>query len=106
MAVNPGSTAQSARSGWTFLTNHAHVLIALTRDPSARVRDLATDVGITERAVQQILTDLEAGLVIRRIREGRRNTYRVNPNVKLRHPLEAAHRVGEILSLAEKPPRR
>ena len=106
MAVNPSPSAPAPRSGWTFLTNHAHVLIALTRDPSARVRDLASDVGITERAVQQILTDLEAGLVIRRIRQGRRNSYRVNPNVKLRHPLEATHRVGEILSLADKAPRR
>ena len=106
MAVNPSPSAPAPRSGWTFLTNHAHVLIALTRDPSARVRDLASDVGITERAVQQILTDLEAGLVIRRIRQGRRNSYRVNPNVKLRHPLEATHRVGEILSLADKSPRR
>jgi DNA-binding transcriptional ArsR family regulator len=105
MAVNPdpGPSAPERRSSWTFLTNHAHVLIALTRDPSARVRDLASDVGITERAVQQILTDLEAGLVIRRTRQGRRNTYRVNPNVKLRHPLEAGHRVGELLPLAEKP---
>jgi hypothetical protein len=99
MTVNPSPSAPAPRSGWTFLTNHAHVLIALTRDPSARVRDLASDV-------QQILTDLEAGLVIRRIRQGRRNSYRVNPNVKLRHPLESAHRVGEILSLADKPPRR
>ncbi len=105
MAVNPDPSpnAPAPRSSWTFLTNHAHVLIALTRDPSARVRDLASYVGITERAVQQILADLEAGLVIRRTREGRRNSYRVNPSVKLRHPLEAAHRVGELLPLAEKP---
>jgi len=91
----------SSRAKWTFLTNHAHVLIALTRDPSVRVRDLAVAVGITERAVQQILTDLEAGLVITRERHGRRNSYRVNPDVELRHPMESHHRVGELLSLAE-----
>jgi DeoR/GlpR family transcriptional regulator of sugar metabolism len=91
----------SPRARWTFLTNHAHVLIALTRDPSVRVRDLAAAVGITERAVQQILSDLESGLVITRERHGRRNSYRVNPDVKLRHPMEARHRVGELLSLAD-----
>ncbi len=89
------------RGRWTFLTNHAHVLIALTRDPSVRVRDLAAAVGITERAVQAILGDLEAGLVITRERHGRRNSYRVNPDVELRHPMEAHHRVGELLSLAD-----
>jgi len=89
------------RGRWTFLTNHAHVLIALTRDPSVRVRDLASAVGITERAVQAILSDLEAGLVITRERHGRRNSYRVNPDVELRHPMESHHRVGELLALAE-----
>jgi len=92
---------ESPRGRWTFLTNHAHVLIALTRDPSVRVRDLAAAVGITERAVQAILSDLEAGLVITRERHGRRNSYRVNPDVELRHPMEAHHRVGELLSLAD-----
>lgn len=101
MAVNPAKAAgTSDRGRWTFLTNHAHVLLALTRDPSARVRDLAVAVGITERAVQQILRDLEGGRVIERSRNGRRNSYRVNPNVELRHPMEAQHRVGELLSLA------
>jgi DNA-binding MarR family transcriptional regulator len=102
MAVKVGTDVPGgARGRWTFLTNHAHVLLALTREPSARVRDLAAVVGITERAVQQILSDLEAGLVIERLRHGRRNSYRVNPNVELRHPLEAHHRVGELLSLAQ-----
>ncbi len=100
MPVKSESVPQTPRTRWTFLTNHAHVLIALTRDPSARVRDLAVAVGITERAVMQILSDLEAGLVIERVRQGRRNTYRVDPNVKLRHPMEAHHNVGELLILA------
>ena len=88
------------RARWTFLTNHAHVLIALTREPSARVRDIAELVGITERAVLQILSDLEGAGVLEREREGRRNIYRVNAEVQLRHPLEAGHRVQELLSLA------
>ena len=94
------AAAANARPSWTFLTNHAHVLIALKRDPSTRVRDLAKLVGITERAVHQILTDLEDGKVIQRVRTGRRNRYRINPKVQLRHPLEADHRVSELLTLA------
>lgn len=98
--VKPKFVEPAPRARWTFLTNHAHVLIALTRDPSARVRDMATLVGITERAVLQILSDLEEAGVIEREREGRRNTYRINQQVPLRHPLESEHRVRELLSLA------
>jgi len=99
--VKPPSIAGPPRARWTFLTNHAHVLLGLTRDPSARVRDLAAVVGITERAVHQILSDLEDGGVIRRVRDGRRNRYEVDPEVRLRHPMEAHHRVGELLALAQ-----
>jgi len=100
MSVNREVASSIGRSNWTFLTNHAHVLIALARDSSTRVRDLAEIVGITERAVQHILADLEAGQVIERLRIGRRNAYRVNPGVQLRHPLESHHSVGELLALA------
>lgn len=99
--VNPVVSAPTSRARWTFLTNHAHVLLGLTRDSSARVRDLAIAVGITERAVLQILSDLEGGGVIRRVRDGRRNRYEVDPDVRLRHPMEAHHRVGELLALAQ-----
>jgi len=100
MTPKPEPSAGTGRTGWTFLTNHAHVLIALTRDPSARVRDLAQAVGITERAVHQILADLESSDVIVRVRTGRRNSYSVNPNVGLRHPMEAHRRVSDLLTLA------
>ena len=84
-------------SSWTFLTNHAHALVVLARDPDARVRDIAAAVGITERAAQRILGDLvEAGYVIRE-REGRRNRYEIDPSRPLRHPLEREHAVGELL---------
>ena len=89
-----------ARSGWTFLSNHAHVLVAIARDPSLRIRDLATLVGITERAVAQILVDLEAAGAIEKRKEGRRNAYSVNPNIPLRHPVEAHRKVADILHLA------
>ncbi|MHB8462112.1 MAG: helix-turn-helix transcriptional regulator [Vulcanimicrobiaceae bacterium] len=85
------------RSSWTFFSNHAHVLIALAQDPSLRLRDLAERVGITERAVAQIVLDLEAAGALTREREGRRNLYRVNPQISLRHPVEAHRTVGEIL---------
>ena len=60
---------------WTFLTNHAHVLLCLARDSTMRMRDLALEVGITERAVQGIVSNLEAAGNVERIRKGRRNSY-------------------------------
>jgi DNA-binding MarR family transcriptional regulator len=84
---------------WTFLSNHAHVLVCLALDPDSRLRDVATQVGITERAVQKIVSDLEEAGVIVRERTGRRNTYRVNLDVPLRHALEAHKTVGSLLLL-------
>ncbi len=91
-----------ARSGWTFLSNHAHVLVALASDPSLRVRDLALLVGITERAVVQILNDLETEGYLERERVGRRNVYAVNSGVPLRHPLETHRTVSDIVRLARR----
>ena len=84
---------------WTFLTNHAHVLLALTRDPEARLRDVADLVGITERAAQRIVAELEEGGYLTRTRDGRRNRYEIHPDVPLRHPLEQDHAVGEVLAV-------
>ena len=89
------------RSGWTFLSNHAHVLIALAKNPDMRIRDLADAVGITERAVAQILTDLQDAGVLQRRRDGRRNVYSVDRDAPLRHKVEAHRTVGDILRLAE-----
>jgi predicted ArsR family transcriptional regulator len=84
---------------WTFLTNHAHVLLCVSRDPGARLRDIAAAVGITEGAAQRIVTDLvEAGYLTRE-REGRRNRYELRNDLPLRHPLEHDHRIGEILAV-------
>jgi DNA-binding Lrp family transcriptional regulator len=82
---------------WTFLTNHAHVLVLLHRDPELRLRDLAEQVGITERATQRIVGELVEGGYLTRHRVGRRNSYTVHLDVPLRHPLEADHTVGELL---------
>lgn len=83
--------------GWTFLSNHGHVLVVLQRDPDARVRDIAAAVGITQRAVQGILGDLVAAGYVEKERLGRRNHYELHPELPMRHPLEEGHLVGELL---------
>lgn len=95
----------SGMPGWTFLTNHAHVLICVARDPGARLRDVASDVGITERAAQRIVADLVDAGYLEREREGRRNRYRLHPEMPLRHPLEHEHAIGEILQVLTRPKR-
>lgn len=86
---------------WTFLTNHAHVLLCVARDQGIRHRDVAESVGITERAAQRIVADLVDAGYLERTREGRRNRYRLHPELPLRHPLERGHQVGEILNVLE-----
>lgn len=86
---------------WTFLTNHAHVLLVIARDPNLRLRDIADLVGITERTAVGIVSDLEQEGYIRREKVGRRNHYVLNPGQPLRHPLEAHHEVGELLAAIE-----
>ena len=95
-----GTASASALSGsWTFLSNHAHVLVSLARDPDARLRDIAERVGITERGAAKIVAELEAAGVIHRLRTGRRNHYDISPDVALRHPLEAHRTVGSLLAV-------
>lgn len=91
------SNPQSRGGQWTFLTNHARVLLRIARDPEVRLRDVATGIGITERAVQIIVADLEASGYLTRIRVGRRNHYTIDPTVALRHPSESGHPVGDLL---------
>jgi DNA-binding transcriptional ArsR family regulator len=86
-------------SGWTFLSNHTHVLVCLAADGSQTLREIAARVGVTERAVQRLLVDLEQAGVVTRLRDGRRNVYRIDTEVPLRHPLEAHCRIGELLRL-------
>ena len=93
-------TAQDGDRGpWTFLTNHAHVLICLARDPQMRLRDVAANVGITERAVQSIIADLESAGYLKRQRVGRRNRYELHPDLPMRHPVEQMHSVAELLEV-------
>jgi predicted ArsR family transcriptional regulator len=84
---------------WTFLTNHAHVLIAISRDPALRQRDIAHVVGITPGAVVRILHDLEENGYVTAERIGRRNRYHINTAASLRHPLEDGHTVGDLIDV-------
>ena len=93
------TTQKTKKPDWTFLSNHSHVLICLYRDPSVRLRDLAVNVGITERAVISIIEDLEDVGIIVRSKEGRRNKYKIHENISLRHPLESHKTIGDLLKL-------
>jgi predicted transcriptional regulator len=88
---------------WTFLTNHMHVLLCIVRDPDIRLRDLAAKVGITERAAQRIVTDLVKEGYLERSRVGRRNQYVVHAELPLRHPVEHAHRLRDLLVVLASP---
>ena len=98
--------AARPKAPWTFLTNHSHVLICLWRQPEVRLRDVADIVGITERAVQAIVADLEAAGVLTRTREGRRNHYQIHEAVPLRHPVEAHRTVSALLKMVGKVPNK
>ncbi|MEU9521626.1 helix-turn-helix domain-containing protein [Streptomyces sp. NPDC048224] len=91
--------APEARPGWTFVTNHARVLAAIADNPNIRIRDIAAHCRLTERAVQRIISDLEHDEYLSHTRDGRTNTYRVQPDKVLRHPAEAGLTVASLLSL-------
>jgi DNA-binding transcriptional ArsR family regulator len=86
-------------TSWTFLTNHARVLLCISRDPGIRLRDIADRVGITERSAYGIVVDLaEAGYVIKE-KDGRRNRYRIQADLPLPEPSSRERTVGEVLGL-------
>lgn len=89
------------RDDWTFLSNHGHVLVALARDPDARTRDVADVVGITERAVQQIVADLVEHGFVHKDKVGRRNSYRVVREAHFRHDLESGVTIGAFVDLVD-----
>jgi DNA-binding IclR family transcriptional regulator len=99
----PVDSLPSPASSWSFLTNHAHVLICIARNPEVRLRDVAAQVGITERAVQRIVTDLQAEGYLTVSKEGRRNRYRVHPELPLRHPVERHRPVQALIDLGLEP---
>ena len=84
---------------WTFLTNHAHVLLCLAKSPSMRIRDLAVEVDITERAVQRIIAELIEEGYVKRKKEGRRNVYELRTEKPLKHPVESHRNVEDLVKL-------
>ena len=109
MNKNSGNQSEASpkteASGWDFLTNHAHVLLCVAKDPGIRLRDIAAAVGITERGAHKILTELvDEGYVLRE-RHGRRNRYKVRPELPLRHPLVHDRKVGDLLKVLLRPER-
>jgi hypothetical protein len=88
---------------WDFLTNHAHVLLCVSQDSGIRLRDIAAAVGITERSAHKVLSELvEEGYILRE-RHGRRNRYKVKPELPLRHPLVQEREVGVLLEVLIRP---
>ena len=95
-------TRKTNSSSWTFLTNHARVLMCLAKNPSQRIRDLSVEVEITERAVQRIIVELEADGYLEHIRDGRRNVYKVFNRKPLRHEIEKHRQVHDLIQLNNK----
>jgi predicted transcriptional regulator len=96
---HPTEVEPTTTGTWGFLTNHAHVLLCIARDSESRVRDIADQVGITERAAQRILADLIADGYVTRTKVGRRNNYKVNPQGHLRHPVFRNLAIGPLLEV-------
>lgn len=94
---------ESPAISWTFLTNHAHVLLCIARDPECRIRDVAEQVGITERAVQRIVVELEEAGYLARARDGRRNRYEIKAQMPLRHPIERHRSISALIALVAEP---
>ena len=92
----------TTKANWTFLTNHSHVLLCIAEDPDVLLREVALQVGITERATQRIVAELEDAGYVSHERIGRRNHYKVNPNLPLRHPLEDHLQIGALLGVLTK----
>ena len=93
------SSSSPFTTGWTFLTNHGHVLLTIARDSEIRLREIAAQVGITERAAQAIVADLVDAGYLSRTKVGRRNNYEVHGEMPLRHPVEREHEVSRLVGL-------
>jgi DNA-binding MarR family transcriptional regulator len=93
------SSLDEGGGSWTLLTGHGHVLVEITRNPEARIRDISAAVRLTERTVQVIVADLAAAGYLTRTRTGRRTRYTVNHHSLFRHAAQDGHRVGPFLTL-------
>jgi predicted ArsR family transcriptional regulator len=94
-------SSHQPQGSWTFVTNHTQVLLCVTRDPDVTLREVGRSVGITERAVQRIVSDLVEAGFLERERVGRRNRYVVNREMAMRHPAQFGLEIGPLLELLE-----
>jgi len=94
---------ENTTRGWTFLTNHALVLVCIAHDPGVRLRDIGERVGITERAAHRIVVELAGAGYITRQRIGRRNQYTINTRLPLPDPIAREQNVGELLAILTGP---
>ena len=97
------SSSSNELHGWSFLTNHARVLQAIAADPTSRLRDIAAQTGITERATVQIVRELERVGYLTKTRNGRRNHYEIHEELSLRHPSHHHRTVGELIRFLRQP---
>ena len=97
------SSSGTQDHSFRFVTNHAHVLQCIAEDPDARLRDIASTVGITERTAAEIVNDLEQASYLTKTRDGRRNRYEVHEELPLRHPQHRHHTVGDLIRFLEAP---
>jgi len=95
-------TSRAKPPHWTFLSNHAHVLICLARKPDLVLREVATEVGITERAVQRIVRELNEVGALHLAKAGRRNRYEIQRELPLRHHLERGCVIGDLIEMVER----
>ena len=90
---------KESESTWHFLTNHAHVVLCISEDPDVTVRTLSHRIGITERAVMRIISELVEDGYLERTKEGRRNHYTLLVDRPLRHELESHCSVGDLVAI-------
>lgn len=95
------SRRENSNQSWRFLSNHTQVLLVIARNPDLRMREIAAQVGITERAAQRIVKDLTDADYLESTRVGRRNHYSVNGSIKMRHPAQENQQIGELLELLQ-----
>ena len=91
--------ASNKEKRWRFLSNHSYVLICLARNSDRSMREVALEIGITERAVQRIVQDLAAARYLKKVRRGRKNHYEVDASLPMRHLLTADRKVSSVIEL-------
>ena len=98
-SIKPEGEKQVEKGQWTFLSNHGRVFVYIARNPKSTTEAISREVGLTQRGVQKIITELETAGYIARHKEGRCNEYVIHPELPMRHHLERDHAVGDLLQV-------